>query len=56
MARAIRHAWAVLLFAFEHRRARRITIEVNAEYPLTNTEALAWEWEMAQREERETHE
>jgi len=50
VTRALRHAWTVFRFAIEHRAARRITVEMAAEYPLTESEAIDWEWRTAQRE------
>lgn len=50
MIRALRHAWLVFRFAFQHRHASRIVSDTRAEYPLTNAEAIDWEWELAQAE------
>jgi len=48
MIRALRMAWLTFRFAWAHRHAWRLELSRTAEYSLTATEALDWEWREAQ--------
>ena len=56
MRRALYHAWSVFKHCWQYRDAPRITVEVKAEYPITDAERLDYEWRFLQADERLTAE